>query len=402
MPKRIEELLEIIVKENAADLHLNVGLPPMMRGRKGLKPMDSQALTSDDTTAYMKAITSREHQEELQKVGGTDFGFAFKDIARFRVSVFKEKAQIAMALRLIPYQFLSFKEIGLDEKTMRYIITKPRGLVLVTGPTGSGKTTTLASVINYINEHMGKHIITVEDPIEYYHNHKRSIITQRELGVDVPTFAEALRRGLRQDPDVFLVGEMRDLETIEAAITAAETGHLVFGTLHTTGTARTIDRIVNVFPVAQQEQIRMMLSVSILAIISQILLNRVDKPGRIAGFEVMISTASIQNLIREKKTYRITSDIQTGGKWGMYTLDACLMKLFKEKKISFDDVLIYSYDPQQVVTQLIAEEVIDTESAIAAQAQKEGLQEVTLDDEMEQKEKIQNQETQSAGEKVIR
>jgi len=359
MPKPIEELLEMIVRENASDLHINVGLPPMMRGHGGLVKMDSEPLTPEDTVNYMKAITSREHQEELQRVGGTDFGFAFKDIARFRVSVFKERGHIAMALRLIPYKFLTFEQLGLEEKTMKYLLTRPRGLILVTGPTGSGKTTTLASMVDYMNTHMDHHIITIEDPIEYYHPHKRSIITQRELGVDVPTFAEALRRGLRQDPDVFLVGEMRDLETIEAAITAAETGHIVFGTLHTTGSTRTIDRIVNVFPVEQQEQIRIMLSVSILAIISQILLHRVDKPGRVAAFEVMIATPSIQNLIRERKTYRIISDIQTGIKMGMVTLDAFLMRLFKEGKISFEDIMIYSQYPEQVKHQLAAEGVID-------------------------------------------
>ncbi|MGB9641981.1 MAG: type IV pilus twitching motility protein PilT [Candidatus Ratteibacteria bacterium] len=363
MPKPIEQLLEMIVREDAADLHINVGLPPMMRHHGGLVKMDSEPLTPEDTVNYMKAITSREHQEELQRVGGTDFGFAFKDIARFRVSVFKERGHIAMALRLIPYRFLTFQELGLEERTMKYLLTRPRGLILVTGPTGSGKTTTLASMIDYMNTHMDLHIITIEDPIEYYHPHKRSIITQRELGVDVPSFAEALRRGLRQDPDVFLVGEMRDLETIEAAITAAETGHIVFGTLHTTGATRTIDRIVNVFPVAQQEQIRVMLSVSILAIISQILLKRIDKPGRVAAYEIMIATPSIQNLIRERKTYRIMSDIQTGMKMGMITMDTFLMRLFKEGKISFEDVMIYSHDPEQVKLQLAAEGVIDEKLA---------------------------------------
>ena len=373
MPKRIEELLEIVVKENASDLHLNVGLPPMMRLHGGLVKADSEPLTSEDTVNYMKAITSREHQEELQKVGGTDFGFAFKDLARFRVSVFKERGDIAMALRLIPYQFLTFQQIGLEERTMKYLLTRPRGLILVTGPTGSGKTTTLASMIDWMNTNLEKHIITIEDPIEYYHTHKRSIITQRELGVDVPTFAEALRRGLRQDPDVFLVGEMRDLETIEAAITAAETGHIVLATLHTTGAARTVDRIVNVFPVAQQEQIRVMLSVSILAIISQVLLKRVDKKGRVAAFEVMVATPSIQNLIRERKTYRIVSEIQTGAKWGMVTMDSFLINLFKQGKIGFDDVLIYSYDPESVKAQLIAEGVID-ETMAAQSGKREGIE----------------------------
>lgn len=374
MAKRIEELLEFVIKENAADLHINVGLPPMARLHGGLLPIDRGTLTPEDTLNYMKAITSREHQEELQKVGGTDFGFAYKDLARFRVSVFKERGHVAMSLRLIPYKFLTFQEIGLDENTMKYLLTRPRGLILVTGPTGCGKTTTLATLVDWINSNLEKHIITIEDPIEYYHSHKRSIITQRELGVDVPTFAEALRRGLRQDPDVFLVGEMRDLETIEAAITAAETGHIVFATLHTTGAARTVDRIVNVFPVEQQEQIRVMLSVSILAVISQILLKRIDKPGRVAAFEVMVATPSIQNLIRERKTYRIVSEIQTGAKWGMVTMDSFLMKLFKDGKIGLDDVLTFSYDPESVKAQLVAEGVLG-EEILKAETKKETIME---------------------------
>ena len=369
MAKRIEDLLETIIKEDAADLHLNVGRPPVMRYHGGFTAMDTEVLTAEDTTAYMKAITSKDHQEELQKVGGTDFGFAFKDKARFRVSVFKERGHIAIALRLIPFRFFSFDQIGLDEKTMKYLLTRPRGLIIVTGPTGSGKTTTCASMVNWLNENLDKHIITVEDPIEYYHAHKRSVMTQRELHVDVPTFAEALRRGLRQDPDVFLVGEMRDLDTIEAAVTAAETGHLVLGTLHTTGATRTIDRIVNVFPVDQQEQIRVMLSVSILAIISQVLLSRRDIKGRVAAFEIMVSTSSVQNLIRERKTYRILSDIQTGGKWGMIPMDTYLANLFKQGKISFEDVMVYAYDAEQTKNQMIAEGAVD--ASVAEQYKKQ-------------------------------
>jgi len=364
MPKSIEELLTLQIKEDAADLHINVGMPPTLRMKGGLHPVDSETVTPEIATNYMKAITSRENQAELQKVGGTDFGFAFKDLARFRVSIFKERGNIALALRLIPYKFLTFEQVGLNPDTMYQLLTRPRGLILVVGPTGSGKTTTLASMVNWMNENLSKHIITIEDPIEYYHQHKKSVITQRELGVDVPTFAEALRRGLRQDPDIFLVGEMRDLDTIEAAITAAETGHIVFATLHTTGASRTVDRIVNAFSVAQQEQIRVMLSVSILGVISQILLNRVDAKGKVAAFELMLATTSIQNLIRERKTYRIISEIQTGGKMGMITMDTFLINLFKEGKITYEDVMIHANDAVSTKAELLAQGLVDEALAV--------------------------------------
>jgi twitching motility protein PilT len=233
------------------------------------------------------------------------------------------------------------------------LLYKPRGLILVTGPTGSGKTTTLASMINIINEERDDaHIITIEDPIEYYHKHKKSVVTQREVNVDVPTFSEALRRALRQDPDVILVGELRDLETIDAAITAAETGHLVFGTLHTTGAAKTIDRIVNAFPANQQEQIRIQLSTVLQAVISQLLLPRSDKPGRVAAFEIMINTPSVAALIRDNKTFRINSDIQTGAKYGMVTLDGFLMDKYMQGMISREEVITKSQDPTTVQAKL--------------------------------------------------
>jgi twitching motility protein PilT len=235
---------------------------------------------------------------------------------------------------------------------MKDLLFRPRGLILVVGPTGSGKTTTLATMMDIINTERDCHIITVEDPIEYYHQHKKSIVTQRELGVDVPSFAEALKRGLRQDPDVILVGEMRDLETMEAAITAAETGHLVFATLHTTGSARTVDRIIDAFPTNQQEQIRTQLASSILAVISQVLLVRASGKGRIAAFEIMVTTPSIQNLIREAKTYRITSDIQTGAKYGMKTLDASLLELYKKGLITYGDLLTKCQDPESIIAKL--------------------------------------------------
>jgi len=244
---------------------------------------------------------------------------------------------------------MSLEEIGLPSH-VKELLYKPRGLVLVTGPTGSGKTTTLASMINMINIERDTHIITVEDPIEYFHCHKKSIVSQREMGVDVLSFGDCLRAALREDPDVILVGEMRDLETMEAAITAAETGHLVFGTLHTTGAARTVDRIIDAFPINQQEQIRIQLASSLVAVISQILLPRSDNAGRIAAFEIMTSTPSIQNLIREKKTFRITSDIQTGTKHGMVTLDAFLLDLYNKKIISYSEMLSKAQDPEYIVS----------------------------------------------------
>jgi twitching motility protein PilT len=299
----------------------------------------------------MKSISSPDHQQKLREQGGTDFGFGFGDAARFRVSIFKQKGNIGIVLRQIPSRFLTLEAIGLPPQ-VKELLFRPRGLILVTGPTGSGKTTTLASMVNVINHERDCHVITVEDPIEYYHDHKKSVITQREIGVDVPDFAEALKRALRQDPDVILVGEMRDLETMEAAITAAETGHLVFATLHTTGAARTVDRIVDAFPTNQQEQIRTQLSVSIVAVISQLLLVRPDGHGRIAAFEVMISTPSIQALIRDNKTFRITSDIQTGAKYGMITLDAHLMALYQAGQINYEDLVTKAQDPTTMIQKL--------------------------------------------------
>ena len=278
-------------------------------------------------------------------------GFSYGKAARFRVSVLKAKGHIGLVLRQIPSKLMTLDEIGLPVQ-VKELLFRPRGLILVTGPTGSGKTTTLACMLNLINIERDCHIITIEDPIEYYHEHNKSIVTQREIGVDVPSFSEALRRALRQDPDVVLVGEMRDLETMTAAITAAETGHLVFATLHTTGAARTVDRIVDAFPTGQQSQVRTQLASGIVAVISQLLLVRADGPGRVAAFEIMISTSAIQALIRDSKTYRITSEIQTGAKWGMITLDAYLMALYQAGKIKYEDLITKSQDPESIVMKL--------------------------------------------------
>ena len=355
MSLQMDDLLQVVVDEGASDLHLRVGVPPVIRLHGSLLPMDLEPLGPADTEALMKAITSESHIQKVREQGGTDFGFAYGDQARFRVSVFKEKGNHGIVLRQIPNKLLSLEQIGLPP-SIKDLLFRPRGLILVTGPTGSGKTTTLASMIDVINTERDCHIITVEDPIEYYHPHKKSVVTQREIGVDVPDFAEALRRGLRQDPDCILVGEMRDLETMEAAITAAETGHLVFATLHTTGAARTVDRIVDAFPTDQQEQIRTQLASSIVAVISQVLLVRTDAKGRVACFEIMISTPSIQALIRDNKTFRITSDIQTGAKYGMVTLDANLMMLYEKGLISYGDLITKAQDPQSILGKMQGEQ----------------------------------------------
>ncbi len=347
----MSDLLQLAVDEEASDLHLAVGSPPQLRIHGNLQPLDAPPLRPEDTERLMKSITSPDHQQRLREFGGSDFGFSFGQAARFRVSIFKAKGNIGLVLRQIPSKFLKLEDIGLPTQ-IKELLFRPRGLILVTGPTGSGKSTTLASMVNVINEQRDAHIITIEDPIEYYHQHKKSLVTQREIGVDVPSFKEALKRALRQDPDVILVGEMRDLETMEAAITAAETGHLVFATLHTTGAARTVDRIVDAFPTDQQEQIRTQLSVGIVAVISQLLLVRTDRPGRVAAFEVMISTPSIQALIRDNKTYRITSDIQTGAKYGMITLDANLMGLYEAGVIRYEDLITKAQDPQTMIQRL--------------------------------------------------
>ncbi len=328
-------LLKMLIDRDGSDLHLAVGSPPVGRVHGHLTYFGERNLAPEDTERLMKSIASVDNQQEIQEVGGSDFGFAFEDIARFRVSIFKQKGNVGLVLRLIPNKILTFEQIGLPQ-SLKQVISQPRGLILVTGPTGSGKSTSLATMIDYLNTEFDYHIITIEDPIEYYHNHKKSLVNQREVGVDVPSFSEAIRRALRMDPDIILVGEMRDLATIEAAVTAAETGHLVFGTLHTTGAVRTIDRLVDAFPTNQQEQIRTQLAGNLKAVISQALLPRKGGFGRVAAFEVMITTPAIQNLIRDNKSYRITSSIQTGHKYGMNLLDEHLLALYKKGIISYD------------------------------------------------------------------
>lgn len=328
---RTSELMTLAVEKGASDLHLNPGRPPVFRINGNLVAMDGDPLDDGQTEALCRELCDEQQWQEVEKQGTTDFGLAHDSGDRFRVSVMRQRGRHSAVLRLIPSKLLSFEEIGLPAAAVE-ILKRPRGLILVTGPTGSGKTTTLASMVDWINANLDRHLITIEDPIEYYHGHKRGLVTQREVGHDVPDFPEAMRRVLRQDPDVILLGEMRDLETISAAITAAETGHLVFGTLHTTGSARTVDRIIDAFPANQQEQIRAQLSVSIVAVISQVLLPR-KEGGRVAAFEVMLMNPAIANLVRKNETNKIQSTIQTSRRHGMITLDDYLLDLVKRDVI---------------------------------------------------------------------
>jgi twitching motility protein PilT len=347
---QMEKLLSTVIQLKASDLHITVGQPPVIRHQGRMRKLDTKSLEQDDTTALMKSITPDRCQQELQEKGGADFAIEYVDGYRFRVAVFKQRGNIGMVLRRIPSQFLTFEQVGMPEAVKR-LITRPRGLLLVTGPTGSGKTTSLASMMNFLNENYDRHMITLEDPIEYYHKHKKSTVNQREIGVDVPDFKEGIRRALRMDPDIILVGEMRDLETIHAAIEAAETGHVVFGTLHTSSAAGTINRIIDVFPKESQDQIRTQLSTALIGVLSQALLPK--KPeGLVAAYEMMVVTPAIQNLIRENKTYRIDSSIQTGRKHGMFLLDESLFRLWKDGVCDKEECLLRANKPAELAAKM--------------------------------------------------
>jgi len=350
----IDKLLSAQVKQGASDLHITVGQPPVLRLHGRMQKLKTKVLEAADTMGLMKSITPDRCQQEFQETGSTDFGFAFGDQARFRVSVFRQRGNVAIVLRQIPLDLLTMEQL-LVPPIFKDMVMRPRGLILVTGPTGSGKTTTLAAMIDYLNDTVDHHIITVEDPIEFYHNHKKSTVNQREVGVDVTSFAEAIRRALRQDPDVILVGELRDLETIEAAITAAETGHVVFGTLHTSSAAGTINRVIDVFPTNQQDQIRTQLASSIIGILAQQLCPRIGG-GRVAAFETLVVTPGIANLIRENKIFRITSAIQTGMKHGMKLLDDDLFSLWKNEVVTKEEVLAKANSPDELAKRIAGAE----------------------------------------------
>lgn len=350
MAVSMEKLLATVIQIKASDIHISVGQPPVVRHHGRMRKLDAKVLDNDDTTGLMKSITPDRCQQELQQKGGADFAIEYLDGVRFRVAVFKQKGTIGMVMRRIPSQFLTFEQLRTPE-AIRQLITRPRGLLLVTGPTGSGKTTSLASMINFLNDNYDRHVITLEDPIEYFHKHKKCTVNQREIGIDVPEFKEGIRRALRMDPDIILVGEMRDLETIRAALEAAETGHLVFGTLHTSGASSTIDRVVTVFPEMEQDQIRTQLAGSLIGVLSQALLPR--KPeGLVAAYEMMVVTPAIRNLIRENKVYRIDSSIQTGRKHGMFLLDESLFRLWREDVCEKEEVLLRSSRPAELAAKI--------------------------------------------------
>lgn len=343
----MSDLLLMMVQKRASDLHLTSGSPPMLRIDGEILQTPYEKLTPDICQRLIYSILTDQQRQAFEAKNELDLSFGIKGVGRVRMNVFRQRGTVAAALRAIPATFLSFEELGLPDITYEVLAT-PKGLILVTGPTGAGKSTTLASMIDYINSNQTSHIITIEDPIEFIHQHKKSILNQREIGQDTNSFDGALKYVLRQDPDVILVGEMRDLETIQAALTIAETGHLVFATLHTNDATSTCNRIIDVFPAHQQAQVRNQLSFVLKAVFSQILLPHMSGAGRVLGCEVLVNTPAIKNVIREDKTEQIPMLMQTGGKFGMQTMNHALVELITKSKVNRKVALEYSTDPEEL------------------------------------------------------
>jgi len=339
----IDTLFNYMLENDASDLHLSTGSKPLIRKHGELEAMDAPELTDEGLRKMLFEITSEEQKEIFIAKKDLDFAYEIPGVSRFRANYFEQKRGTAAVFRVIPTKILTAEELGLPPQILRFTQLS-RGLVLVTGPTGSGKSTTLAAIIDYINRNRKEHILTVEDPVEFVHQNQQCLVNHREVGTHTQSFAAALRAALREDPDIILVGEMRDLETIELAITAAETGHLVFGTLHTNSAAKTIDRIIDAFPAGQQAQIRTMLSESLKGVICQQLLKRIDKPGRLAAIEILYCKTAIANLIREGKTFQIPSMIQTGKGDGMQLMDQAVMDFLMKKQISPDEAYLKAHD----------------------------------------------------------
>ena len=345
----MSQLLKMLIERNGSDLHIGAHTPPHFRIDEKMIPLDDQALTPKETKDLVYSILSPEEIETFEREKELDRSFEIEGLSRFRMNVFFQRAFVGTAIRVIPFKILSFSECGLPVKITTELSRKPKGLVLVTGATGSGKSTTLASIIDKINEERSSHIITVEDPIEFVHKNKMAVVDQREVGQDTKTFAKALKHVLRQDPDVILIGEMRDLETIEAALTIAETGHLVFATLHTSDAVQTVNRIIDVFPAHQQQQVRTQLSFVLAGILSQQLIPRVGGSGRVLGVEVMLATPAIKSMVREQKVHQIYSLIQTGQREGMRTMNQSIYDLYSQKLISYEDAISRSTSPEDLI-----------------------------------------------------
>lgn len=343
---QIDDLLRTAVARDASDIHIKAESPPLFRIYGELIPTDLPPLSPEEARRLSYAVLSPEEREHFERHWELDMGYSIEGLARFRVNVMVQRGMVGSVFRVIPLKIQTIADLGLPE-VCQYFAERPRGLILVTGPAGCGKSTTQAAMVDHVNAHEPVHIVTVEDPIEFTHKPKLAVVTQRELGRDTRSFANALKYVLRQDPDVILVGEMRDLETVQLAIRAAETGHLVIGTLHTTDAVQTVDRVIDIFPTHQQQQIRMQLSVNLLGVVSQILIRRADGRGRVAAFETLVAISSVRNSIRERKTHQIASVIQTGAAHGMVTLDQSIAHLVRSGLVTYEEGLAKAKDRQE-------------------------------------------------------